>query len=890
VVLRFSRSGLSFRTDFHSESQNHFFNFRQIITLRNRPNTEVLLSGSRKQIATKLSSSRKGLFIFVLTVVLPFTLLLLFEAVLRIIDYGYPPGFFVQRDVAGQKVFADNPKFSLRFFSPELARPSCHLVIPAEKPPDNFRIFVLGGSAAMGDPDFSFGFSRILETMLQHQYPRVKFEVINTAITAINSNVVLPIARECADLEPDLFIIYLGNNEVIGPYGPGTVFVPFLSHRSFIRASVFLNATKTGQLLNGFVRQLNADEGKTRTWGGVDMFTENRLRFNDTRMSAVYDHFRDNLFEICRIGHRAGAKVIVSTVATNLKNCAPFGSLHRQDLTDSALKEWEVNYNAGIDLESAGKFEEAIVLYQKASAIDAEFADLSYRLARCFWALDQYEEARKHYVNARNLDALRFRADSRINDIIREIPAIRSDVDATVVDAESALQAASPQGIAGDRLFYDHVHLNFTGNYLLARSVKEHIEGILGMESPDNPLSEIECAERLALTPWDRYRMETEILGRMRSPAFAGQLDNKEAIRRREVKKDSLQALLQPNVLSEVLETYLRAIAAREEDWVLRNNFGLLLLEAADHPAGAIEQFRSVQKIFPFDHLTQNNLGLAFARQGKLNQAIGCYKEALQIKPHFPKANFNLGEVLERQGKYDEALTYYYQAHLPEEGLASIHNRYGLRYAGEDRFDEAVRHFEEALRLSPDNAEIHRNLGNTLSQKGETAQAARHLSEAVRLEPDQADAHIDLASLLFVQKDYTGATAHYEKALQAKPDLPEVLNNLGLALCNQGLFEEAVPHFQKALSSKQDFVAARNNLAGALSQLGRSEEAIAHLEASLRTNPDNPSFHNNLGTELMKVGRIEQAVAHFRKALQLNPDYSSAQNNLRYALSRLQNE
>ena len=58
-----------------------------------------------------------------------------------------------------------------------------------------FRIFVLGESAAMGDPDPAYGFSRYLEVMLRERYPSMKFEVVNTGSVAINSHVLLPIAR-----------------------------------------------------------------------------------------------------------------------------------------------------------------------------------------------------------------------------------------------------------------------------------------------------------------------------------------------------------------------------------------------------------------------------------------------------------------------------------------------------------------------------------------------------------------------------------------------------------------------------------------------------------------------------------------------------------------------
>ncbi|MEE8369051.1 MAG: hypothetical protein V3S30_12145, partial [Thermoanaerobaculia bacterium] len=117
-----------------------------------------------------------------------------------------------------------NRDFGLRFFQRSLVRSPVIQLIPSDKGENTFRIFVLGGSAAMGTPDASFGLSRVLEALLQETYPRLNFEVVNAAMTAVNSHVVNEIARSCARLKPDLFVIYMGNNEVVGPFGPGTIF------------------------------------------------------------------------------------------------------------------------------------------------------------------------------------------------------------------------------------------------------------------------------------------------------------------------------------------------------------------------------------------------------------------------------------------------------------------------------------------------------------------------------------------------------------------------------------------------------------------------------------------------------------------------------------------
>ena len=121
--------------------------------------------------------------------------------------------------------------------------------IPTEKPPGTFRIVVLGESAAMGDPEPAFGFSRYLDVMLSERYPSMKFEIVNTGSVAINSHVVLPIAQGLAKYRPDVFIIYSGNNEVVGPYGPGTALTSAGMSLPVIRGSIFYRSTRIGQLL-----------------------------------------------------------------------------------------------------------------------------------------------------------------------------------------------------------------------------------------------------------------------------------------------------------------------------------------------------------------------------------------------------------------------------------------------------------------------------------------------------------------------------------------------------------------------------------------------------------------------------------------------------------------
>src|SRR5947207_14979378 len=111
----------------------------------------------------------------------------------------------------------------------------------------------------------------------------------------------------------------MGNNEVVGPYGAGTVFGSQTPSLSFIRASIGLKATRIGQLLDS-VRQRFSKTQMPATWEGMEMFLKQQVRQSDPRMAKVYSHSEANLQEIVNIGRRAGARIVLSTVPSNLKD------------------------------------------------------------------------------------------------------------------------------------------------------------------------------------------------------------------------------------------------------------------------------------------------------------------------------------------------------------------------------------------------------------------------------------------------------------------------------------------------------------------------------------------------------------------------------------------
>lgn len=506
-----------------------------------------------------------------IAIAVPILLLAALELCLRAFNVGYSTELTVPCTVHGRAANCYNLFFPAPFFPPGVIKAPLVFAVPVSKPEGTYRIFVLGESAAMGDPDPAYSFSRYLEVMLAERFPDKKFEVFNTGSVAINSHVSLLVAKGLAKLQPDFVIIYSGNNEVVGPYGPGTVLSSSGMWLPTVRASIWFRSTRIGQLLT----KLGAQK---QEWGGMEMFLDKQIPATSPLMKYAYTNFDSNLRDTITASREAGARVIVSTVATNLKDCAPFASKHRTGLSQGDLQRWSRLVDEGNSRQSAGDYAQALQAYRQASGIDDQYAELEFRIARSLEKTGDTQQAAEHFARARDLDTLRFRADGRINQINRSA----ATAEAELVDTE-AVFSTNPTGTIGGDLVYEHVHMTPAGNYLLGREMFRNIAAqISGHPVQDDEIpTEAQCERLLALTGYDRYRMDNEMLQRLERPPFTNQLNHAEQQLRL-----SLEAQVPVESPDDTAAEYRAAIARRPDDRVLHYNFGLFLYNF-DRDAGA---------------------------------------------------------------------------------------------------------------------------------------------------------------------------------------------------------------------------------------------------------------------------------------------------------------
>lgn len=707
-----------------------------------------------KERAKAISGRRLWLFRGIAVVVIPVLFLLVVEVGLRVGGYGYPADAIVKFKARGRSYYCDNVESNWRFFPRNLSRGFTPFIFPADKPDRTYRVFVLGSSAARGTPDDAFSLGRILWAMLREVYPGVNFEVVTVAAAAINSHVVLEIAKDCARHQPDLFVVYLGNNEVTGPYGAGSVFAPLSGNLTLIRAGIAFKGTRLGQMLTNVLESAGVGGGGPDVWRGLEMFVGRQVRAEDAGLQSVYSHFQRNLEDIVRAGRKGGAKAILCTVGSNLKDNPPFGSLHRADLSETEKGKWDELYEQGVRRESAGEYGEAVDCYLAAGEIDDRYADLQFRLGRCYWAMGDYDKAGKRYIKALDLDTLRFRADSRINEIIRSVAGKRGE-EVYLVDAVKVFEQNSPQGIAGEELFYEHVHFNFKGVYILAKAVYEPVEKALpewirrARADERRFPAESECARQLAFTDWDRYRIAKEVFnGFIKKPPFTNQLYYKERVGQMTRDLGALKANLTRELLEKSADQYREAIEKRPDDWILHYKYGKLLAEDLEEYRAAAQEYRLVQNLVPHSWIGYDALGSVLFAEGDINGAIQELEKAIRAKPTCSYAHYDLGRSYRRKGNTDKAIEHYSEAVRCERDFMPAYNNWAEIMVQQGKVDEAIEIFRRGLVFCPDSAILHCNLGSILIKKGQTDEAIKELETALQLDPNSGPVRKALEALL----------------------------------------------------------------------------------------------------------------------------------------------
>ncbi|CAG5003180.1 hypothetical protein DYBT9275_03086 [Dyadobacter sp. CECT 9275] len=421
--------------------------------------------------------NKKRLLLFKsLALLSPVFLLAILEGGLRLFGYGHDLSLFVE-DPAHPGYLVMNRYTSEKYFSRQQnATVGNFESFPRDKKKGTFRLFVLGESTTLGYPYMYNGsFHRWLQYRLMHTFPERDFEVINLSLTAVNSYTVLDFAKNIVDYQPDAVLVYTGHNEYYGALGAATTGslgrFPFL-----IRLLIHFRNYRFMQLLSSAV------------YGIGDVFSGNKIDLRENLMKrmaagqlitygsksyqAGIEQFSSNINDLCQLMSDHRIPVLISNLVSNEKDLKPLVSL-----------------KGGKDVS----------------------ADFHYQAAGKWYEQGNFTEAKKEYIQARELDVLRFRAPEAMNQIIQEVAAQYKNV--TWVDTKSLFESYAPHGIIGEETMLEHVHPNLYGYGLLSEAFYEGLQRskLIPLRGGNN-LSFSELRKQMPLTQLDSLKGTYEIM------------------------------------------------------------------------------------------------------------------------------------------------------------------------------------------------------------------------------------------------------------------------------------------------------------------------------------------------------------------------------------------
>ena len=271
--------------------------------------------------------------------------------------------------------------------------------------------------------------------------------------------------------------------------------------------------------------------------------------------------------------------------------------------------------------------------------------------------------------------------------------------------------------------------------------------------------------------------------------------------------------------------------------------------------------------------------GRAYRQQGRLEEAIADFQQAIQLDPN-------------------------------SSNTAIAYNQIGLVYTEQGLLRQAVTQFQQATSVDPTLAEAYGNLGYVLHESGQLQAAQEAYANQERLLRDQCQEAIEcinLGRLRSREGRSEDAIEAYLRAISLNPNLSAAYNNLANELRNLGKLEEAVDTYQAAINIIDPNLAianpslgsalslSYNNLGFTLLDLGREAEATEALDRALefnpslavfRTNPETVTAvdYNNRGRALRNQGRQEFAIDDYHRAIELDSGFAPAYNNLGVAL------
>ncbi len=640
----------------------------------------------------------------------------------------------------GKNYWVMEPEYTRRVLERDNVILRQKFFLPVERTPGTHRVILLGESAAAGYPLTEYGLGRLMKVLWGAEFPAEKIEMVDMTSVGINSHVLRVFAREAMRMQPDAVILYAGNNEIIGPFGPTNIFGWQAPGVWFAQAGLALGTTRTGRALRLLVEK--AGKQGPGEWRGLEEFRSAHFAADDPAVIQATTLAKENFRAIVETALDGDAKVLVCVPAVNLTDWPPL-----VDADGKEGKSARAAYENARDLGVAGESNEMWQLYRLAC----------------------------------DLDQMRFRADSRVRQGLREVVAEAASPDVLLVDADLWLHEQNPGPWTDRDFFLEHVHLTFEGRVAVATLMVDGLAELLGISSTHAPQARewwealparvAEARRRTMFTEAEEAVMWELIASLLQMEVFSTGSDIGERRKRVSNRTAELQAAAAKwKNRANVREAYAEAVAANPDDAELHDT--------------------------AFKH---------FGPVGDRLQARAALERAVELQPNLVLANLALAELAMDEGRFEDAMRIAETADVFQTGGTELDAIKAAVLARRGKYKEAVNLLDRYVRRWPEDVRAVGMLASLHNRLGRARKAEQFYRSALAQRPDAAENLNNFAWHLATKADATPsdrleAIALARRATELNPEAHRYRGTLAVALLADGRNQQARQEGERAIA------------------------------------------------------------------------------------------
>jgi len=365
--------------------------------------------------------------------------------------------------------------------------------------PGTFEVVIIGESSARGVPFYPrLSLDRIITWQLERAFPGKTFHAENRAEQGITLEMAI---ERLVGLErrPDLLIVYAGHNEFQSRFGWGRK-VPYYWIESKVAPATMAKGIRAWSWgAEFFGRNADRFEIEVAPPPRYERDPADSPSCTSAEYATVLHEYRRRLDGLLSDCDSAGIATMVILPPSNLGAFDPNRSVLSPETSLADQRDFMARFE-GVRSRASANHEAAIQAYRDLIVEQPGFADAHYRLAQLLEKAGSYDEARREYTRASDLDGCPFRCQTPFLDVCRELGERHRSM---VVVAPRLLESARPHGIVNDRLFADAHHPALNTFVIIARDAIRQIKARNMFGWPDDvpapSFTLAECVERFNL-------------------------------------------------------------------------------------------------------------------------------------------------------------------------------------------------------------------------------------------------------------------------------------------------------------------------------------------------------------------------------------------------------